>query len=85
MQLNGHTVLVSGGATGIGFGIAEMFAAAGSAVIISGRRQEALDQARKKLPKLIVFPCDLSRMEERGRLAKWVAQAHPSRCSRPRS
>lgn len=50
MQLQGHTVLVTGGATGIGFGIAELFTAAGSEVIISGRRQEALDQARKKLP-----------------------------------
>jgi uncharacterized oxidoreductase len=78
MQLQGHTVLVTGGATGIGFGIAELFAAAGSRVIISGRRQEALDQATKRLPKLAAFSCDLSRVEERERLAKWVAQAHPS-------
>jgi uncharacterized oxidoreductase len=78
MQLQGHTVLVTGGATGIGFGIAELFAAAGSHVIISGRRQEALDQATRKLPKLAAFSCDLSRVEERERLAKWVAQAHPS-------
>lgn len=78
MQLQGHTVLVTGGATGIGFGIAELFAAAGSRVIISGRRQEALDQATRKLPKLAAFSCDLSRVEERERLAKWVAQAHPS-------
>ena len=52
MKLQGHTVMVTGGATGIGFGIAGLFAAAGSTVIISGRRQEALDQAKKKLPKL---------------------------------
>jgi uncharacterized oxidoreductase len=78
MQLHGHTVLVTGGATGIGFGIARMFVEAGSDVIISGRRQEALDQARKKLPKLVAFSCDLSRAEERERLAQWVAQAHPS-------
>jgi len=78
MELQGHTVLVTGGATGIGFGIAEMFAAAGSSVIICSRRQAALDQARKKLPTLDVFSCDLSRVEERERLAKWVAQAHPS-------
>jgi uncharacterized oxidoreductase len=78
MQLQGHTVLVTGGATGIGFGIAELFAAAGSRVIISGRRQEALDQATKKLPKLAAFSCDLSRVEERERLAKWVTHAHPS-------
>ncbi|MFI5369305.1 MAG: SDR family oxidoreductase [Spirochaetia bacterium] len=78
MRLQEHTVLVTGGATGIGFGIARMFVEAGSGVIISGRRQEALDQARKKLPKLAAFSCDLSRAEERERLAKWIAEAHPS-------
>ncbi|HYW84370.1 MAG TPA: SDR family NAD(P)-dependent oxidoreductase [Spirochaetia bacterium] len=78
MRLQEHTVLVTGGATGIGFGIARMFVEAGSGVIISGRRQEALDQARKKLPKLAAFSCDLSRAEERERLAKWIAEVHPS-------
>jgi len=78
MRLQEHTVLVTGGATGIGFGIARMFVEAGSGVIISGRRQEALDQARKKLPKLAAFSCDLSRAEERECLAKWIAEVHPS-------
>ena len=78
MQLQGHTVLVTGGATGIGFGIAGLFAAAGSVVIISSRRQEALDQAKKKLSKLTVFSCDLSRPDERKRLAEWLAKTHPT-------
>ena len=78
MQLQGHTVLVTGGATGIGFGVAGLFVAAGSNVIISGRRREALDQAKKKLPTLVTFPCDLSRAEERERLAKWLAGNHPA-------
>ena len=76
--MQGHTVLVTGGATGIGFGIAELFAAAGSKVIISGRRQEALDQAKKKLPKLVALSCDLSRVEERERLGKWLEEKYPA-------
>jgi len=78
MKLQGHTVMVTGGATGIGFGIAGLFAAAGSTVIISGRRQEALDQAKKKLPKLEVFSCDLSRPDERERLAARLAKSYPA-------
>jgi uncharacterized oxidoreductase len=78
MQFQGHTVLVTGGATGIGFGIAELFASAGSLVIASGRRQEALEQAKKKLPKLVTFPCDLARAEERQRIALWLGKTHPA-------
>ncbi|KAM5349880.1 hypothetical protein ACJ41O_006385 [Fusarium nematophilum] len=46
----GRTILVAGGSTGIGFSIAESFAAAGAArVIITGRRQDALDAASTKI------------------------------------
>ena len=78
MQLQGHTVLITGGATGIGFGIAELFDANGSQVIICARRQEALAQAKKKLPKLVTFSCDLSRAEERVRLAAWLRTMYPA-------
>jgi len=78
MQLQGHTVLVTGGATGIGFGIAEMFAQAGSNVIISGRRQVALDAAKQRQPRLVTLSCDLSRSEERERLATWLSQRYPA-------
>ncbi|MGA2479133.1 MAG: SDR family NAD(P)-dependent oxidoreductase [Spirochaetia bacterium] len=78
MDFQGHTVLVTGGATGIGFGIAELFASAGSVVIAAGRRREALEKAAKKLPKLVTFACDLSKGEERQRLAAWLAKNHPA-------
>jgi uncharacterized oxidoreductase len=78
MQFTGHTVLVTGGATGIGLGIAGLFAGAGSVVIISGRRQEALDQAKKSLPHLVTVPCDLSRSEERERLAAFLTEKYPA-------
>jgi uncharacterized oxidoreductase len=78
MQFQGHTVLVTGGATGIGLGIAELFAARGSQVIICARGEEALAQAKKKLPKLVTFPCDLSRAEERVRLVTWLRATYPA-------
>lgn len=47
---HGKTVIISGGASGIGYGIAQGFAAAGAAVVvIIARRQEALDEASAKL------------------------------------
>ncbi|KAL1621019.1 hypothetical protein SLS56_009435 [Neofusicoccum ribis] len=46
----GKTVIISGGASGIGYAIAQAFSAAGAAtVIILARRQEALDEASAKL------------------------------------
>lgn len=46
----GKTVVISGGASGIGYAIAQGFSAAGAAtVVILARRQEVLDEASAKL------------------------------------
>ncbi len=45
MKLSGQTALVTGGATGIGWGIARVLAAEGCRVAIAGRREEALREA----------------------------------------
>jgi uncharacterized oxidoreductase len=40
MELNNHTVLIVGGTSGIGLGLARRFAQAGSTVIVGGRRTD---------------------------------------------
>ena len=52
MDLSGNTVLVTGGATGIGKAIAERFLKAGSDVILCGRREDRLRELKTLAPKL---------------------------------
>ena len=72
MKTKGNTCLITGGATGIGFSLAEALVSAGNAVIICGRREERLRQAKSRLPQIGTMVCDISKKSERLRLFKWV-------------
>ena len=48
-SLTGKLALVTGGGTGIGFGIAQCLVDAGATVVITGRREEVLRNATQKL------------------------------------
>lgn len=72
MKIEGNTVLITGGATGIGFSLAETLVNAGNEVIICGRREAKLKEARNKLPQIHTKVCDVSREEERESLFNWA-------------
>ena len=72
MKISGNTVLITGGATGIGFSLAEAFIKAGNEVIICGRREQKLEETKIRLPQIYTRVCDLYWEKERGLLYDWV-------------
>jgi uncharacterized oxidoreductase len=77
LDIGGNTVLVTGGATGVGFALAEKFVNAGSVVIVCGRRKSKLQAAKQKLPALHVRQCDISVESERRSLIRWATRRFP--------
>jgi uncharacterized oxidoreductase len=77
LDVGGNTVLITGGATGIGFALAEKFVNAGSVVIVCGRRKGKLQAARRKLPALHIRQCDVSLESERRSLFHWTTTRFP--------
>ncbi|HVP35922.1 MAG TPA: SDR family oxidoreductase [Terriglobales bacterium] len=72
MRTTGNTVLITGGATGIGFALAEAFVNKGNEVLICGRREDKLAEAKNKLPGLRTIKCDISKAEDRECLLHWA-------------
>lgn len=76
MNITGNKMLITGGATGIGFGLTQRFIREGNTVIICGRREAVLQEAADKLPGLITKVCDLAIDTERTELYNWIATNH---------
>ena len=78
MDLSTRTILVTGGGTGIGLALASRYLAAGSRVIVCGRRESVLRDAAAAHPGLITRACNLAREDDRAALAEWVMAEHPA-------
>jgi len=67
-ELQGQTVLITGGSRGLGLALAEEFAQFGAKIAICARDEQELARARQKLEDLgavvCAVPCDVSKPEE---------------------
>lgn len=69
-RLDGKTVLITGGTTGIGLSAAQLFQAEGARVAVTGRSRETLEAARRELgPDALVIASDASKLPEIDALA----------------
>src|ERR1700761_3832199 len=78
MQLTGNTVLVTGGGTGIGRGLAEAFHRQGNDVIIAGRRVDALKEVAEANPGIEYLSLDQSDPADIRRFAIELKDNHPN-------
>jgi NAD(P)-dependent dehydrogenase (short-subunit alcohol dehydrogenase family) len=77
-RLENKTALITGGNSGIGFATAKEFIEQGAKVIITGRNQAALDQAKKELGQhAYTLLSDTSSMADINKLAGQVKQIFP--------
>lgn len=74
-QLTGRKAVVTGGSKGIGEAIVKEFIDLGAEVLAVARKQEDLNKLLDKYPEhLHVLAADVSKTEDRARVAAWVEQ-----------
>ncbi|WP_105432694.1 SDR family oxidoreductase [Neorhizobium sp. T6_25] len=78
MKMNGNTILITGGNSGIGRALAEAFHALGNQMIITGRRQATLDAVTAANPGMKGMVLDLSDADAIKTFSAELAAAYPS-------
>ena len=78
MQMNGNTILITGGGSGIGRALAEAFLAEGNQVVIVGRRKELLDEVTAANPGMRSAVLDIADGEAIRSFAERLKRDHPA-------
>ena len=77
MQWTDNTILITGGGSGIGAGLAAALHRAGNQVVIAGRRREALEAVARRHPGIAYVPLDQSDAGAVRAFAEEVVRRHP--------
>ncbi|WP_036143158.1 SDR family oxidoreductase [Luteibacter sp. 9135] len=78
MDIQGNTILITGGGSGIGRALAEAFHARGNRVVIAGRRQAALDETTAANPGMASALLDIEAPSSIGEFAERLTREHPA-------
>lgn len=77
MDEKGNTIILTGGSSGIGKGLATYFYNQGNKVIVIGRKEDKLHEIKSMMPDIIIKRCDLSNPEEIKELVNFCKEHHP--------
>lgn len=72
-----RVVLITGGSSGIGLEMAKQMMAQQSVVMICGRSQEKLENAKRQVPGLVTIRCDITKAQDRAALYERISTDYP--------
>jgi uncharacterized oxidoreductase len=77
MKLRNNTVLITGGSSGLGLELSKVLIQKGNKVIVCGKSNEKLVAAKKILPQLINYQCDISDNQQCTDFVRSITENHP--------
>ncbi|WP_445371037.1 SDR family oxidoreductase [Methylomonas sp. HW2-6] len=77
MKIEGNTVLITGGASGLGLALAKALFKLNNTVIIAGRDEKKLRQMKDTLPGVHCIQCDICQDSERKKLINEMRSQFP--------